>query len=67
MAELRASPRLPCWHDGTLALVKQKVRWVQLRGEPSVPGLSSLEDEQRNYGADQDQECNKLGDTHVAP
>ena len=29
--------------------------------------LSPLEYEQRDYGGNQDEECNELGDTHVAP
>ena len=38
-----------------------------LKGELLVLGLSPLEDKQSDYGGYQDQECNELGDTHVAP
>lgn len=35
--------------------------------KPLVLGLSPLEDKQGDYGGNQDQECNELGDTHIAP
>jgi len=53
--------------ERTLALSKQKAGWVHQKGEPLILGLSSLEDKQGDYRGNQDQECNELGDTHIAP
>ena len=47
--------------------VETKAGWVHQKGEPLILGLSSLEDKQGDYRGNQNQECNELGETHVAP